>query len=448
MPSDDFSQQMDDQPPTQAPPPEASEAPEASDGWRAAWTPPTLPDDVGSADDGAAGEDEEDEATRLRERMVARLTASGALRDEAVERAMLRVPRHHFLPGHALAEAYDNVAITTTWERGAPVSSVSQPEIIAVMLQQLRVQPGMRALEVGAGSGYNAALLAELTGPTGSVVSLEIDAALAEAASERLRAAGYPLERARVIAGDGWRGWPSGAPFERIELTVGAMDLSPAWFAQLAEDGLLVAPLWLGATDVSVGLRKRAGALVSESWTLCGFVRLRGEGAGEAGVARLSDRLTLTGPNAQALAEPINALLATRARRIWWGQHNASFVQYLALASGRVLSLWQGNGHHRRRLRGRFLLYLDDADGPSMVIFPHRAPALLAFGGVAAERFVREQAETYRQRGAPPIEHWRMVARPLPAEQAEPPATAAPGVARLTTTHWVYEISAGDALTP
>jgi hypothetical protein len=238
-----------------------------------------------------------------------------------------------------------------------------------------------------------------------------------------------------VIAGDGWRGWPSGAPFDRIELTVGAMDLSPAWFAQLAEEGLLVAPLWLGATDVSVGLRKRAGALVSESWTLCGFVRLRGEGAGEAGVARLSDRLTLTGPN---------------ARRIWWGQHNASFVQYLALASGRVLSLWQGNGRHRRRLRGRFLLYLDDADGPSMVIFPHRAPALLAFGGVAAERFVREQAETYRQRGAPPIEHWRMVARPLPAEQSEqseqsePTAPAAPDVAWLTTAHWVYEISAGE----
>jgi protein-L-isoaspartate(D-aspartate) O-methyltransferase len=153
MPSDDFSQQMDDQPSMQAPPPEASEAPEASDGWRAAWTPPTLPDDAGSADDGVAGEDEEDEATRLREWMVARLKASGALRDEAVERAMLRVPRHHFLPGHALAEAYDNVAITTTWERGAPVSSVSQPEIIAVMLQQLRVQPGMRVLELAGLTG-------------------------------------------------------------------------------------------------------------------------------------------------------------------------------------------------------------------------------------------------------------------------------------------------------
>jgi protein-L-isoaspartate(D-aspartate) O-methyltransferase len=431
MPSEDFSEPMGEQTPTPAPLDTA------------AWTPPPS-----APLDDAADDPQEAEATRLRERMVARLKASGALRDAAVERAMLRVPRHLFLPGHGLAEAYDNVAITTTWERGAPVSSVSQPEIIAVMLQQLHVEPGMRVLEVGAGSGYNAALLAELAGPTGSVVSLEIDATLAATAGERLLAAGYPLERARVIAGDGWRGWPAGAPYDRIELTVGAMDLSPAWFAQLAEEGALVAPLWLGATDISVALRKRAGALVSESWTLCGFVRLRGEGAGEAGVARLSDRLTLTGPNAQALAEPINALLATRARRPWWGQHNANFVQYLALASGHVLSLWQSNGHSRRRMRGRFLLYIEGADGPSMVIFPHRAPALLAFGGAAAERFVREQSEIYRQRGAPPIEHWQMVARPLAegadTEQPAADVAATPGIARLTTAHWVYEISVGE----
>jgi protein-L-isoaspartate(D-aspartate) O-methyltransferase len=361
-----------------------------------------------------------------------------------VERALLTVPRHRFLPGHSLVEAYDNVAITTSWERGAPVSSVSQPEIIAVMLQQLRVQPGMRVLEVGAGSGYNAALLAELAGPTGSVVSLEIDETLAAEAMTRLSAAGYAPERARVIAGDGWRGWPDGAPFDRIELTVGAMDLSPAWFAQLTEGGLLVAPLWLGATDVSVALRKQGDALVSESWTLCGFVRLRGEGAADqATVARLSDRLTLTGPNAQALAAPINALLATRARRLWWGQHNSSVIQYLALASGRMLSLWQANGRRGRRLRGRYLLYMEGSDGPSMVIFPNRAPALLAFGGMAAERYAREQSEAYRQRGAPPVERWGLVARPR-ASGAPPPAPPAPGVARMLTAHWVYDIRVGE----
>jgi protein-L-isoaspartate(D-aspartate) O-methyltransferase len=426
------SEGIDEQ--TPAPPP--SGTPDEPGGW-AAGTPAPADD----ADDGVPADGADDaEAARLRERMVARLMSSGALSDAAVERALLAVPRHRFLPGHSLVEAYDNVAITTSWERGAAVSSVSQPEIIAVMLQQLRVQPGMRVLEVGAGSGYNAALLAELVGPTGSVISLEIDAALAAEALARLSAVGYPPERARVIAGDGWRGWPDSAPFDRIELTVGAMDLSPAWFAQLAEGGLLVAPLWLGATDVSVALRKRAGALVSESWTLCGFVRLRGEGAEQATVARLSDELTLTGPNAAALAEPISALLATRARRLWWGQHSPSFIQYLALASGRVLSLWQANGRRGRRMRGRFLLYLEGEDGPSMVIFPQHAPALLAFGGMAAERFTREQSEAYRQRGAPPVERWGLIARPHSAALAAP----ASGVARMTTPHWVYDISLGE----
>lgn len=395
---------------------------------------PMPPDALSAAD--------EAEAARLRERMVERLRASGALGDPAVERALLAVPRHHFLPGHALEEAYENVAITTNWEHGAPVSSVSQPEIVAVMLQQLRVEPGMRALEVGAGSGYNAALLAELVGPAGSVISLEIDEALAAAAGARLAALGYPPERARVIASDGWLGWPPGAPYDRIELTVGATDLSLAWFEELAEGGLLVAPLWLGATDVSVALRKRAGALESESWSLCGFVRLRGAGAGQAGVTRVAERVTLGGPNAADLAGTVGGLLETRPRRLWWGQPSASFIQYLALASGRVLALWQAGGRRARRQRGRYILYLEGPDGPSMVIFPHRAPALLAFGGTAAERYIREQLDLWRQRGAPSVERWRMLARPRPLLRDDAPA---PDVARLTTSQWVYDISLGEA---
>jgi len=404
--------------------------------------PPQEPDDTQPTKPPASGADDPDEAEAAwrRAELVSQLKASGALTDPAVERALLTVPRHRFLPGHSLAEAYENVAITTSWERGAPVSSVSQPEIVAVMLQQLRPQPGMRVLEVGAGSGYNAALLAELVGPTGSVISLEIDEKLAAAAGQRLADAGYPPAWARVIAGDGWQGWPPGAPYDRIELTVGAADLSLAWYEQLAEGGILVAPLWLGATDVSVAMRKRGGALVSESWALCGFVRLRGMGAEQPGVARLSSTATLTGPNAQALAERVTTLLESRARRLWWGQPSASFIQYLALATGRVLSLWQVNGRRARRQRGRFLFYMEGPDGPSMVIFPNRAPALLSFGGFAAERYIREQMDTYKQHGAPPVERWRLVARPRPfAEQ-----TPAPGVARFATPFWVYDISMGE----
>lgn len=381
-----------------------------------------------------------DEARRLREEMVAGLRASGAVISAEVERALLRVPRHLFLPGSSLAEAYKNVAIATRWDAGAPVSSVSQPEIVALMLEQLRVEPGMRALEIGAGSGYNAALLAELVGPQGRVISIEIDAELAAAAAERLALAGYPPERAMIIAGDGWRGWPPQAPYARVELTVGAMDISPAWFQQLGEGGLMVAPLWLGTTDVSVALRKRSGVLASESWAMCGFVRMRGEGAASATqTAPLADGMALVGPGAATVAPQVAALLRTRPRRVWWGGANRDFIHYLALATGRVYSLWQPNRRRNRRARGRFLLTLDGPEGPSLALFPNRAPALLVFGTPLAESVARERLEVYRRHGSPPMDHWSLFAYP-PSWNEPPPEDAL----RLTTPHWVYDISLGS----
>src|SRR5690242_17002526 len=87
------------------------------------------------------------EADGLRASLVERLSAHGAIRSAAVERAMLAVPRHLFLPGVSLAQAYADVAIATHWERGVAVSSASQPTMVAIMLEQLDLQPGMRMLE-------------------------------------------------------------------------------------------------------------------------------------------------------------------------------------------------------------------------------------------------------------------------------------------------------------
>ena len=187
-----------------------------------------------------------------------------------------------------------------------------------MMLEQLRVVPGMRVLEIGAGAGYNAALLAELVGPVGSVTTIELDPELASEAAAHLAVAGYSPARARVIAGDGWAGWAEGAPWDRIEATVGVWDISPAWVEQLASGGVLLAPLWLGVTDVSVALRKRAGALVSESWALCGFVRLRGAGAGQPPLVRIGGRRSLTGPGAEELAPRVAEALKLPSRRLRW----------------------------------------------------------------------------------------------------------------------------------
>src|SRR5579862_8673622 len=132
-------------------------------------------------------DDERDSATEtadatpelLRRRLVAQLRGQGVIYDAAVERALLTVPRHLFLPETPLSEAYADIAVATHWEDGQAVSSASQPAIVALMLEQLQLGQGMRVLEIGAGTGYNAALLTELVGPTGQVTTIDIDPEIA-----------------------------------------------------------------------------------------------------------------------------------------------------------------------------------------------------------------------------------------------------------------------------
>src|SRR5260221_1398136 len=130
------------------------------------------------------------DAMQVRRDLLEVLSLGAVSLSPAVERALLAVPRHLFLPGIPLRDAYADIAIPTHWEDGVPVSSASQPAIVALMLEQLRVEPGMRVLEVGAGTGYNAALLAELAGPHGRVVTLDIDAEIVAEARAHLDAAG------------------------------------------------------------------------------------------------------------------------------------------------------------------------------------------------------------------------------------------------------------------
>ena len=194
--------------------------------------------------------------------------------DDAVAHAFLSVPREMFVPGVDLEEVYQDRAITTKEQAGVPVSSSSQPAMMALMLQQLEVRPGMRVLEIGAGTGYNAALLQELTGETGQVTSIEIDPEVASWARRRLAAAGYT--RVDVIQADGADGWTGNAPYDRIELTVGTADIAPAWVEQLVEGGVLVAPLWINTIQLSIAFVKRDGVLESRSASPCGFTRIQG----------------------------------------------------------------------------------------------------------------------------------------------------------------------------
>jgi protein-L-isoaspartate(D-aspartate) O-methyltransferase len=158
-------------------------------------------------------------ATELHQRLVDQLATKRLLDDPRLRAAFQAVRREHFLPGVAVERAYQDDSVTChNGPDGTPLSSASQPTIVAVMLNQLDPQPGDHVLEIGAGSGYNAALLAHLVAPGGKVTSIEIDPDIAVAARTNLARAG--VEGVAVRTGDGWLGAPDRAPFDRIEATV------------------------------------------------------------------------------------------------------------------------------------------------------------------------------------------------------------------------------------
>lgn len=216
------------------------------------------------------------DAVQFREALVRRLTESGVVRDRAVGEALRAVPRELFLPGLDLDAAYQDTAVPTHRDRsGHVVSSCSQPSMVALMLEQLSVEPGQRVLEIGAGTGYNAALLRRLAGPGGEVVSIDVDPEICAEARERTRAAGTEVE---IEVGDGGLGWPPRAPYDRIEVTAAAGDVPAAWWEQLTEAGRLVVPLHLGPrAEASVAWERVGTALRALSRLPCGFLALRGE---------------------------------------------------------------------------------------------------------------------------------------------------------------------------
>jgi protein-L-isoaspartate(D-aspartate) O-methyltransferase len=212
----------------------------------------------------------------LRAAMVDRVKQAGWAQTASVEHAMQTVPRHLFVPDTPLTDAYDEQAvITKTGLDGAALSCASVPGIVAMMLDQLQVNPGDHILEIGAGTGYNAALLAELTGPAGRVTTVDIDSDITTQARRALDATGH--QGVYVATRDGALGDPDRAPYDRIIVTVGAFDIPPAWWTQLAPGGRLVVPLrWRGQTR-SVAFTYHDDRLRSDSLHLCGFVPMLGQ---------------------------------------------------------------------------------------------------------------------------------------------------------------------------
>jgi protein-L-isoaspartate(D-aspartate) O-methyltransferase len=184
-----------------------------------------------------------------RERMVTEQIAARGVTDPAVLRAMRAVPRHEFVPRAVRADAYD--------DRPLPIGegqTISQPYIVALMTELASVRRGDRVLEVGTGSGYQAAVLAELGA---QVYSIEIVEPLARDAAERLRRLGYGAVRVRH--GDGYRGWPEAAPFAAILVTAAPPEVPPALLEQLALGGRLVIPVGTDDQDLRLLVRTPTG---------------------------------------------------------------------------------------------------------------------------------------------------------------------------------------------
>ena len=205
---------------------------------------------------------------RGNDKLVDRLLREGALGAGGLERAFRAVRRHWFLPEVDLDQVYaDRAIVTHRGAGGIPISSSSQPALMARMLEQLQVEVGMAVLEIGTGTGYNAALLGHLVGSEGTVHTVDLDPGVTSAAERHLASAG--AANVTVATGDGWAPPWVGATYDRIVATVGVWDISPAWVDHLASDGVLVVPLWLRAGQqgsvafrkAGVGLAKRTDAV-------------------------------------------------------------------------------------------------------------------------------------------------------------------------------------------
>lgn len=238
--------------------------------------------------DSRATRSEAHAATQARAALARSLAHRGPGFSAAVQAAFRAVPRHLFVPDLTPAAAYRDEALVIKYDTcGVPVSSSSQPAMMAIMADQLGLEPGHRVLEIGTGSGYNAAIMAHIVGPEGRVVSVDIDPVLVASAVDRLTAAGYGAVQARCA--DGGYGDPADAPFDRVIVTAGAWDIAPAWLDQLGPGGRLVLPLALRGIQLSVALERApvpsgpvsAGPRwVAVSAVRCGFVQLSGAFSG------------------------------------------------------------------------------------------------------------------------------------------------------------------------
>ena len=205
--------------------------------------------------------------TVQRHAMVDQQIAARGVSDPATLEAMRTVPRHEFLPLRLRDEAYMDYPLPIGHGQ-----TISQPYIVAFMTEAISPQPGEKILEIGAGSGYQAAILAQMGA---DVYTVEIVEPLAEMARQTLERLGY--KNAHVLHGDGYRGWPEHAPFDAIIVTCAPDKIPPDLVAQLKDGGRMIIPVGGGMNQELILLRKQDGKVEKQSVLPVRFVPMTGE---------------------------------------------------------------------------------------------------------------------------------------------------------------------------
>ena len=209
------------------------------------------------------------EAERIR--LVNSLKLRGYITSKEVENAMKRIPRENFVPPNMADEAYVDSPLPI-----GEGQTISAPHMVAIMIERLDLSPGMKVLEIGAGSGYHAAVCAEMIAPDGHVYTIERIPSLVRFAEDNLKKSGYS-KLVTVVYGDGTKGLPENAPYDRIFVAAGAPDIPEPLVEQLADGGKMLIPVGGRFYQDLIKVERKGRKILKENLGGCVFVPLIGE---------------------------------------------------------------------------------------------------------------------------------------------------------------------------